>query len=174
MSKIALWKYVSVHDWIVEKAIIAGNALWSSLSSHSHYGGEFEKLNDIQSCFSGSNWIQLIRRIKMSYKNKIQNREDVSEFNLQISVMVQYKLLFTISNNTEVHEEPLPQTQKIPHCAIIFEASEGNTIVWKFVVCHQTVLVIYRICRILYLVNKIYKRLYSTNSVSSVDSLEFN
>ena len=41
----------------------------------------------------------------------------------------QYKLLCTISNNIEVYEEPVPWTNKIPHCAVEFEAGEENRIV---------------------------------------------
>ena len=38
----------------------------------------------------------------------------------------QYKLLKTISNDTEVYEEPVPRTKKIPHIAIKFKADEEN------------------------------------------------
>ena len=42
---------------------------------------------------------------------------------------VQYKLLYTISNNLVDYEEPVPRTKKIPHCVVEFEASEENRIV---------------------------------------------
>ena len=40
----------------------------------------------------------------------------------------QYKLLYTISNNTDIYEEPEPQAKKIPHSAVTFETSEENRI----------------------------------------------
>ena len=43
----------------------------------------------------------------------------------------QYKLLYTISNNIEVYQEPMPQTEKIPHCPVKFRAGEKNKIVQK-------------------------------------------
>ena len=43
----------------------------------------------------------------------------------------QYKLLYTILNNIQVYEEPVPSAKKIPHCAVKFEASEKNRIVYE-------------------------------------------
>ena len=36
----------------------------------------------------------------------------------------QYKLLYAISNNIEVYEEPVERTKKIPHYAVKFETGE--------------------------------------------------
>ena len=41
---------------------------------------------------------------------------------------IQYKLLYTISNNIEVYEESVPRTKKGSHCVVIFEAGEQNRI----------------------------------------------
>ena len=44
----------------------------------------------------------------------------------------QYKLLYTISNNIEVYEDPVTRTKKISHCALKFGAKfEENRIVNK-------------------------------------------
>ena len=43
----------------------------------------------------------------------------------------QYKLFNTISNSTEVYEEPVTRTEKIPHYAVTFEAGEENKIVYE-------------------------------------------
>ena len=48
-----------------------------------------------------------------------------------VSLSLQYKLLCTISNNIEVYEEPEPRTNKIPHCAVKFEAGEENIIEYE-------------------------------------------
>ena len=40
-----------------------------------------------------------------------------------------YKVLYTISNNFGVYEEPVPRAKKIPHIAVKFEASEENRII---------------------------------------------
>ena len=42
-----------------------------------------------------------------------------------------YKILITISSNTEVYEEPEPRTKKIPHHSVNFEAGKHNTIVYE-------------------------------------------
>ena len=41
----------------------------------------------------------------------------------------QYKLLYTILNNIEVYEEPVPRTKKIPYYVVEFKAGEENRIV---------------------------------------------
>ena len=43
----------------------------------------------------------------------------------------QYKRLHTISNNTEVYEDSVPWTKKIPHRAVKFEAGEENRIKYE-------------------------------------------
>ena len=43
---------------------------------------------------------------------------------------LQYKLLYTISNNSEVNEKPASRTKKILHCAVEFMAGEENRIVY--------------------------------------------
>ena len=43
--------------------------------------------------------------------------------------MLQYKLLYTISNNIEVYEEPVPRTKKIIHYIVKSGADEENGIV---------------------------------------------
>ena len=48
----------------------------------------------------------------------------------------QYKPLYTISNSIEVYEERVPWTKKIPHCAVKFEASEKNRIVYESLYCY--------------------------------------
>ena len=47
----------------------------------------------------------------------------------------QYNFLYTISNNIELYEEPVPRTKKIPHRAFTFEASEENRIVYESLYC---------------------------------------
>ena len=44
--------------------------------------------------------------------------------------MLQYKLLYAISNNIEVCEESVPRTKKITHYIVKFEADEENRIVY--------------------------------------------
>ena len=48
--------------------------------------------------------------------------EDQNKISLQTAE--QYKLLYTISNNIEVYEEPVPRTKKIHYCAVKFETDE--------------------------------------------------
>ena len=43
----------------------------------------------------------------------------------------QSKLVYTITNNIEVFEEPVPRTKKITHCAVKFEAGEEKIIALK-------------------------------------------
>ena len=38
-------------------------------------------------------------------------------------------------NNTEVYEEPVPRTKEISHCAVKFEADQGNRIVYDSLNC---------------------------------------
>ena len=45
--------------------------------------------------------------------------------------MLQYELLYTISNNIEVYHEPVPRTKKIVHYIVKFEADEENGIVYE-------------------------------------------
>ena len=45
--------------------------------------------------------------------------------------LIQYKLLYTILNGTEVYDEPVARTKKILHCAVKFEAGEENRIVYE-------------------------------------------
>ena len=47
----------------------------------------------------------------------------------------QYKLSYTISNNIDVYEGPVPQAKKMPHCAVKFEAGEENITVEKSLYC---------------------------------------
>ena len=54
--------------------------------------------------------------------------------------LVQYKLLYTILNNIEVYEEPVPRTKKIPHCAVRFEAGEENSIIHECLYCCTVIL----------------------------------
>ena len=37
---------------------------------------------------------------------------------VRLKLTCQYKLLYTISNNIEIYEEPVSRTQKIHHCAV--------------------------------------------------------
>ena len=46
-------------------------------------------------------------------------------------MIYQYKLSYTVSNNIEVYEEPVPRAKKTPHCAANFEAGEENRIVYE-------------------------------------------
>ena len=41
-----------------------------------------------------------------------------------------YKLSYTVLNNIEVYEDPVPRTKKITHLAVKIEASEVNRIVY--------------------------------------------
>ena len=43
----------------------------------------------------------------------------------------QHKLLFSISNNIGVYEEPVLQIKKIPHHAVKFETGEEKRIVYE-------------------------------------------
>ena len=43
--------------------------------------------------------------------------------------------LYTILNNIEVYEEPVPWTKKMPHCPVKFKASEENRIVYESLYC---------------------------------------
>ena len=52
------------------------------------------------------------------------------------SEIVHYKLLYTISNNIEVYEEPVPRTKNIPHRAVKFKASEDNRIAYESLYCN--------------------------------------
>ena len=45
--------------------------------------------------------------------------------------MLQYKLLYTISNNIEVYEEPVPRPKKIIHYIVKFGADKKNGIVYE-------------------------------------------
>ena len=45
--------------------------------------------------------------------------EDQNKISLQTAE--QYKLLYTISNNIEVYEEPVRRAKTIPYCAVKFE-----------------------------------------------------
>ena len=49
-----------------------------------------------------------------------------------IVLILQYRNLYTISNNIEVYEGPVSRTKKIPHCAVKFEAGKENRIDTKF------------------------------------------
>ena len=64
-----------------------------------------------------------------------ENNGDIGEEAKNIATttptLIQYKLSCTISNNTEVYEEPVPRAKKMPHCAVNFEAGEENRIVYK-------------------------------------------
>ena len=51
------------------------------------------------------------------------------------SLLSQYKLLYIISNNNEIYEVPVKQTNKLPHCVVKFEAGEENRIVQKGLYC---------------------------------------
>ena len=63
-----------------------------------------------------------------NYRNVIESDEKES----------QYKLLFTISNNVEIYEEPVPRrTKKFHHCAITFGAGEENTIGEESLFCKR-------------------------------------
>ena len=44
---------------------------------------------------------------------------------------MQYKLLYTISNNIEVYEGPVPRTMKFPHHAAKFETGGENRIEYE-------------------------------------------
>ena len=48
---------------------------------------------------------------------------------------LEYKLLSSISNNTEVYEKPVLRIKHIPHHAVKFEASEKNRIVYESLYC---------------------------------------
>ena len=45
---------------------------------------------------------------------------------LNYADITQYKLLYAIPNSTEVYEEPVPRTKKVPHCAVEYEADEED------------------------------------------------
>ena len=60
---------------------------------------------------------EFVRKIQSSY---------CQSFNLN-----QYKLSYTVSNNIVVYEEPVSRANKIPLCAVKFEAGEENRIVYE-------------------------------------------
>ena len=47
----------------------------------------------------------------------------------------QYGFWYTILNNIEVYEEPVPWTKNAPYCAVKFEAGEKNRIVYESLYC---------------------------------------
>ena len=71
--------------------------------------------------YSSKTTIKLIYIIKLSATQKGHSS--------LLNKSCQYKLLYTISNNIEVFEKPVPRTKEIPHRAVKFEAGEENRIV---------------------------------------------
>ena len=51
------------------------------------------------------------------------------------SVLSQYKLLYTISNNIEIYKVPVKRTNKLPHCAVKVQVGEENRFVQKSLYC---------------------------------------
>ena len=41
--------------------------------------------------------------------------------------------MYTILDNIEIYEKPVPRTKKVPHCAAKLEASDDKSITGKFV-----------------------------------------
>ena len=50
---------------------------------------------------------------------------------------IQYKLLYTISNNIDVYGEPVPRTKKVHYRAVKFEACEENRIISESLYWHK-------------------------------------
>ena len=84
--------------------------------------------------------IALIKRISISELDEansfsLKEKYDCKQIpDISFSAF-QYKLLYTISNNIEVYEEPVSRTKKIPHRAVEFMAGEENRTVYDSLYC---------------------------------------
>ena len=101
---------------------------------------------------NGACWRDSSYSFSISYKNTHDNRptfrhrplspepKSITPFTAYVDrhCELQYKLCYTISNNIEIYEEPIPSTKKIPPCVVKFEIGEENRIVQENVYCLYT------------------------------------